>query len=169
MIALVGLLSVVVLGFIGFALGRRSGSASPIRWALAAAGLQLVLLNVFRQTVFDAPSHATGNALYRDGAISFAEADRIAAADTRARLSSFALAGAATLALLLGAKAWLGKANAQPDLPEDVQLVGQTCTTCSERIVIATDGTRCARCKATLHDACVAKHRVSCVPQGYRG
>lgn len=38
--------------------------------------LQLALLNVFRQTVFDAPSGATGNALYRDGAISFREADR---------------------------------------------------------------------------------------------
>ena len=169
MLALVGLLSVVMVGFIGFALGRRWRSNSPIRWALAAAGLQLVLLNVLRRTVFDVPSEATAYVLYREGAISFNEAARITAADTRASLSSFALAGVATLALLLGTRAWLGKPDEATNSAEDDQLVGQTCTACNKRIVVATDGLRCERCKAPIHDACVAHHRAACGPEGYRG
>lgn len=159
----------MLLGGAGIALGRRWRSNAPIGWALVAAGIQLVLLNVLRRTVFDVPSEEVGNALYRDGAISYAEAERVASAATRAGLISVALAAAGTLALLWGARALRGRSDEHTAPSEEVQIVGQTCASCKGRIVFAPDGVLCARCRAPIHGDCAGKHRTTCGPQNYRG
>jgi hypothetical protein len=169
MIVIAGLLSIVLLGCAGFALGRRWRRDAPIRWAIAAAVLQVLLLNILRRTLFDAPSEEIGNAMYRDGEISYAEAERVAAAARRAALISFAIAGVGTVALLVGARSLRGRADEEAESSEDVQIVGQTCAGCQGRIVFATDGLLCARCRSPIHEGCAGKHRAACGPEGYRG
>ncbi|NUO49019.1 MAG: hypothetical protein HOV80_09205 [Polyangiaceae bacterium] len=105
---LVGVVSLVALAAAGFVLGRRWGSREPFRWAAAAGILQLVLLNVARRLVFDAPPESVGNALYRDGLISYNEAERIAEAADAATLTAAVAAAVATLGILVAAAWWFG-------------------------------------------------------------